>query len=149
MRLAESQKIVLEVSEWVNKTIGRVEIEVKSREDEELLSSKKYIFYKGLDDLKILYPWADLQLDDDYYQESDENDFMENYGMWDSEDKKYIGTGIPRKEYFESLPPIRPIYLGSGEVEFYRFVMKLNSLGKSYLELNDFLEFGNQLKIKF
>jgi hypothetical protein len=153
IQLLQQEKVVLEVSEWVNKTIGRVGIEIKKVDDdsgeEELLSSKGYIFYKGLDDLKGLFPWADLELDDEYYEDDDRQDFLDNYGIWDSEDKKYIDTIITFAEYLESLPPVRSISMGGGEVEFYRFVMKINSLGKSYLKLNDFLEFGNQLKKRF
>lgn len=150
IEIESGEKIVVEVEEWINKTIGKASIKVKKvvdECDEVLLSEGAYIYFKGVKDLNVLYPWAEFQIDKEYYEEDDEDNFMSEHGIWDSENKEYLGTTIDYHEYKGDLPKIRPIESGSGEIHFYRLEFSLNSLGKSFLEVNNFLEFGKQLKL--
>jgi len=149
MKAIESgEKIVVELEEWINKTIGKATIRVKKViDDEVLLSEGAYIFVKGVNDLNILFPWAEFQIDEEFYEEGDNNNFLSEHDIWDSEEKKYIGTIIDYHEYKADLSKIRPIVCGSGEIHLYRLEFSLNALGKSFLVVNDFLEFGKQLKL--
>lgn len=150
--IKNGEKIILELEEWINKTIGRVSIILKriTNDDNEItLSEGMYIYFKGIEDLNILYPWADFRTDDDYYEDYDHDNFMSEYGIWDSEEKEYFGTTIDFDEYKSDLLKIRPIVTGSGEIHFYRLLVTLNNLGNSFLELNSFLENGKQLIINF
>jgi len=148
----EGNKFVLELDEWINKTIGRIETRIKKIDNdanEIIISEGAYIFFKGIDDLAILYPWADFEIDEDYYEDYDEDDFYTQYGIWDSEKKDYVGATISFQEYLSELPEIRPIEGADGEVHYYRLVFKLNELGTSFVTINDFLENGIQLKLRY
>lgn len=91
----DGNKIVLELDEWANKTIGRVGTKIKrvSEEDgeESLLSEGGYIHFSVDEDIFTLYPWTDFVVDEDYYEFEDENDFYTNHGIWNSEEKRYMG----------------------------------------------------------
>ena len=152
MEIKRGNKIIIEADEWVNKSIGRVTISLKrinSNGKEILLSEGGYIHFNGIDSLQILYPWADFHTDEEYYYDYDHDNFMEHYGIWDSENKVYCGEVIDFSEYKSSLPSIRAMQDGSGEKQLYRLELTLNALGNSFLEVNKYLEFNQQLKLKF
>lgn len=145
-------KLVVELERWINKTIGKASIKIKKIIDEDdreiLLSEGSYIFFNDIDDLQVLFPWAEFQIDEEFYEEDDRNSFIDEYGIWDNEEKKYIGTRVDYNEYKENLSKMRPIESSNNEIHFYRLKVSLNLLGKSFLEVNHFLEFGRQLKLK-
>jgi hypothetical protein len=152
MRLIEEGKnIILEIEEWVNKSDGRVSLAIKdsiSKEIDNEISTIQYIhFYEIKQSLQVVFPWAEFEIDEPYYEIYDNDDFMTEYGIWDTEHKKYIGTFIEASEYYDSLPEIRPYKDVSGEVEYYRLVFKLNDLGKSFLNIMEYAENGKQLKL--
>lgn len=150
LSLQREKRIVIEIEEWINKTIGRVSISlkrIKNNGDEVVLSEGTYIHFHGVNSLEILYPWAEFTADEDYYYEAEHDDFLSEYGYWDSEDNKYIGSAIDFSEYRSNLPSIRAIEDGSGETQFYRLELSLNSLAISFLEVNKYLEFDQQLKL--
>lgn len=148
--ISKGEKIVLELDQWINKTIGRVEIRIKkvfNIDNEIVLSESGYIHFSGIQDLSVLYPWADISVDEEYYDDYDNDTFLENYGIWDPESKEYIGSSIDYQEYAMNLPKIRPMETGSGEIHHYRLELTLNNLGQSFIEMNSFLEKGIQLKL--
>jgi hypothetical protein len=139
--IKKDKKIIIELQEWINKSIGRATITIKKIDDEgdeHLLSEGGYIFFKGLEDLEVLFPWADFYIDDDFYEESDENDYHATYG----EHPPYSF-----REFRDHLPDVRAIDL-NGEVHLYRFELSLNEIAQSFLVLHDFLEGGQQTKLK-
>lgn len=144
------QQIIVEVERWVNRTIGHASVKLKKivdYENEQLLSEADYIFFNDISNLNILYPWANFQIDEEYYEDDDEDNFMAEYGIWDPEEKCYAGATIDYREYKSRLPKIRPIECAGGEIHFYRLEITLNRLGQSFLELNEFLDNGMQLTL--
>lgn len=134
-------KTVIEVEEWVNKLIGRVTIRIKKIDYDGVeltLSEGGFIYFKGIEDLEVLFPWADFSLYEEYYEESDHDMFVANYV-----EHPPFSFG----EYRDHLPELRSIEL-NGEVSFYRFEMSLNNIGKSFLKLNKYLEGGQQTKLR-
>lgn len=139
--IKNNNRVVIELEEWINKTIGRATIVIKRigyNGDEIELSKGGYIYFKGLEDLEILFPWADFYLDEDFYEESDENDYYANYGSH---------PHISFSEYRNHLSDVRAVDL-NGEVHLYRFEIVLNDIGNSFLALHNYLEGGQQLKLK-
>lgn len=149
--IAEGKDIILEIEEWINKTDGRVSLTIKENVSEDIdieISTVKYInFYDIKQSLQVVFPWAEFEIDEPFYEIYENDDFMAEYGIWDSEDKEYIGTSIDASEYYDSLPEIRPYKDASGEVEYYRLIFKLNDLGKSILNVIEFADNGKQLKL--
>lgn len=139
--IKNDNRVVIELQEWINKSIGRATIVIKriDYDGEEIEISKGgYIFFKGLEDLEVLFPWAEFFLDEDFYEESDENDYYANYGP---------NPHISFSEYRNHLPDVRPIDL-NGEVHLYRFEIGLNEIAQSFLVLHHYLEGGQQLKLR-
>src|SRR6185437_5636528 len=127
---ADGEKIVVEVDEWVNKTIGKATIQIKlvgALYTETILSKGDYIHFHNVEDLKILFPWADFTTDEEYYDEHMQDEFISEYGVYDSEEGGYIGTSISYEDFKSGLPAIRAIPDGSGEIQTYRLELLLNS----------------------
>jgi hypothetical protein len=142
--------LILEIEEWVNKSSGKAKITLKkinSHSEEIPLSEGHYLHFNGKESLEILYPWAKFTIDDDYYYDSEYDDYQNNFGFWDPEDKVYISSYDEFKIYRENLPKFRGLDDASGEIKFYRLDIELNELGKSFLILNKFLENGIQLNL--
>lgn len=140
--IQNDEKIVVEIDEWINKSIGRVDIKIKNASDflnEITLSEGSYIYFKNVKDLHQLFPWADFEIDEDYYHEFDHDDFLNEYGIWDSVDKE-LWTKISYEEYQSGLPKMRGIQQGDGEIMFYRLILSLNLLGNSFLQMDSYLE---------
>jgi hypothetical protein len=92
-----------------------------------------------------LFPWAELTVDEDSYNSYDRNAFDNECGIWDGEDKRYIGHTEDFSEWRERLPELRPYdIVGSGEVALYRLELALNEVGKAFLMLDRFLESGDR-----
>lgn len=135
MKLAEEEKLVVEVREWVNKSSGRGDFIIMaindSGETRELF--EKTILGFGIrpyeEVLPEVFPWADLVMDADHY---------ERYG-----DQDYIG----RKK--QESPDIYPYKNSVHEVDWYRFRPELNDIGKSFLTMDDFLNTGRMHNIQF
>lgn len=141
-RIDDGEKIVVELEDWVNKSIGKAYISVKSVDflgKEAVLMEGGYIFFSGVDDLDKLFPWAEFSLDDDFYEDQDEQDWIDNYAVYDREDDCYRSATMTFKEYQDRLPAIRAIEMGSGEVHLYRLEMSLNEIGAAFVKLNAYL----------
>lgn len=150
-RVSKGQQIVIEIEQWANKTSGRASIKVMkindSTNEEKLLVEGGYVHFSPEQDIYTLFPWAEFEIDEEYYDVSDSDNYYSNYGLWDPEERQYMGASITWTEYISMLPRIRYIEGGAGEINFYRLIFGLNDLGKSFLTINTYLENGNQLKM--
>lgn len=153
-------KVVLNVEEWINKTSGRGDFQLRIVDKHGIekqvfnrsfwgFGSKSYIQV-----LKELFPWASIMIDSEYYKKYDDeaienNDF--EAAMYTYSDS--VGATFDR-ETFEFIYPenapsienwikdkknIRPYRIGVGEVAFYQLVLELNEVAKSFLVLDDFI----------
>lgn len=92
--------------------------------------------------LPALFPWADLTVDADTYDEYDEDAFDEECGIWDSEEGRYIMHSEEYKEWHSKMAGIRPYTISSGEVALFQLELTLNEVGSAYLSLETFLTEG-------
>lgn len=122
--------LILEVEEWVNKSSGRGRFKLITKEANE---KEKVIFDRELfgfgcrnyeQVIQEMFPWADVIVDEDYYEENMD------------EECRY------RKKYNDTSLNIYPYANGAGEVDFYRLKLTLNRVGKSFVEMDNFLETG-------
>lgn len=145
--LSNGGSVVVVAEEWVNNTSGRGTIQLigtppGGRESLE----RDWMIFAGLrpysEVLPELFPWGELRIDDQTYEEADEELWTEEVGIWDSEDKRYIGHAQDFEEWrTERLGEgIRPYRNEMGEVDRWRLRVDLNALGRSFLQVNAFLE---------
>ncbi len=142
VQIKEGLRIIVEVTRWVNKSIGRAEIDIINADDFDKdvpISHSEYIFFKGIEDLFELFPWAAFQIDEDYYDGEKEDAYRYDNGIWDPEDQVYYFQDQTYEEYKRNAPEIRRLPDSTGELETYRLEMSLNTVGKSFLEIEGYL----------
>lgn len=146
-RLAEGQRLVVDIEEWINKSSGRGSISLGlDREDgEEPATLAEWGVLLGLSDyakvIPKLFAWADVDIHQETYarHESDQcqSDFYEGRG-WEAnaayEDWRAM---IPRRG-------LRPYKNGAGEVDFWRLELTLSRLGLAFLEVDRFATTGDR-----
>lgn len=127
----EKGHVILEVGEWVNKTSGKGDFLLKSVDDagNEITLFERTLWGFGTKPysnvIQEMFPWANVVIDQDYYEENFEFDRP---------------TNLPANGIF-------PYCNVAGEVDHYRLLLSLNSIGKAFLEIEDFLENGKLYKI--
>lgn len=125
--LANGCPLFLEFEEWVNKSLGRTPLTLKAYDEdqEERVLRETFLFYAGYTVGEMLcksFPWADFEIDEDYYEENmDEESVRFMFGL--------------RKHWDD----IYPYTVAMCEVASYRLVLKLNKLGEGFLVTDEFL----------
>jgi len=138
------KKVILESDEWVNKSSGRGSITIKIIDEDKNIENIELdwpiVFLPNWsyeDIFPKLFPWAEFSIDEEFYEEYDEQNFLLDYGIYDKEDGKYNVFG-DFEEYRNLLPKIRP-YSCDGEVASYRLIIALNEIGKAFLIIDTYL----------
>ncbi|BCB40556.1 hypothetical protein BCJMU51_5474 [Bacillus cereus] len=146
--LLNGNRVILESDEWVNKTSGRGSLILKvidsDTELEKIVLNWPMVFfpYESYNDVfPELFPWANFSVDEDYYEEYEEAEFLEDNAVWDKEEGEYMIFG-DFQEWSKHRPNIRPYTIHSGEVASYRLCLNLNELGSSFLLLDNYLRNG-------
>jgi hypothetical protein len=132
-------KVSVELEDWINKSLGRTSIEVFVHDEIEETHSQKWPTYFGGYGMKelagVLFPWADASLDDEFYEQNNELG-----GGWEEDRDRAadIDNGIaePAAEIVDEYPYAER----GGEVELYRFRLKLNDVGEAFLVLSDYID---------
>lgn len=135
MELAEEEKLVVEVREWINKCSGKGDFIIMKENDagevKELFG--KTIFGFGIrpyeEVLLEVFPWANLVLDEEYYEMHGDQEYIQY--------KKQQNLDI------------YPYQNSACEVDWYRFRPILNEIGKSFMKLDSFLREGKMYNIEF
>lgn len=134
MELADNGELILEVLEWVNKSSGRGEFILKKVDSNgnEIVLVENTIFGFGLkayeNVIQELFPWADIKVDDDFYDKYADRDLIDN-SMLESD--------------------IYPYENRAGEVDAYRLKLGVNEIGNAFFVLNYFLNNGNMYNVVF
>lgn len=121
--IARGQVVALEAEKWVNKSLNRTTPTIVVVDNDGIESTGHQwptMYIPGLgfiDSLKVLFQWADFSVDADFYEAYEGDDEAE----WPGSD--------------EPIPP----YAENDEVEYYRFRLTLNELGKAFLTLEGYL----------
>ncbi len=144
-----NNNVILEAEEWVNKSSGKGTLKLKvidslTFEERVDIEWSFVVFFPGqmyIDVFRKIFPWADIQIDEEFYEHYEVGRFTEEECPYDDEEEKYIYLG---NEFFESWEKnqnkLRPYKNGAGEVDFYRLKLLLNDIGKTFLKLDTFLE---------
>jgi len=87
---------------------------------------------------QALFPWANIRADEEFYYDYDHELFVEACGMWDSEEKRYIGYSQDFHEWRSQFADVRPFEVTSGEVAKFRLELALNELGRAFLLVDEY-----------
>lgn len=138
--------LFLEAEEWINKSSGRGSIRIiarsKAGETTEFDWPYVYPFIPNVVLFYKLFPWADFDVDEDFYHDYDEANFDSNCGIWDGEDKTCIGHTEEFGEWRRRLSPVRPYKIVVDEVAHFRLKMSIGKLGRAFLIVDKYLNSG-------
>ena len=126
--LSQGGRLFVVTQEWHNKSLGRSPITIIYQNEnlEERTAKEWFVWYIGysLEELIQLYfPWADIGIDEEFYDENFSESFYDVY------------TDMYIKNH-----NIYPYEVLAGEVSNYRLELTLNELGKSFLTIVDYIE---------
>lgn len=133
----------MEAEQWVNKMSGRSAFRLFTKTDggEQEIHNWPYVLLAGSEIPDVLaknFPWADISLDQEFYEEYEESQrpiFGEaDYLLY--EDDPFV---------YEEFDPydFHPYDISSGELALYRFHLKLNEFGKAYRRVETFIATGD------
>jgi hypothetical protein len=145
--LRDGGTVYLLAEEWVNKTSGRGTIRlIGTPTDGGASVERERLIFAGLQPysqvLPALFPWGDLEIDEETYQPWEEDQWTEEVGIYDSEEGGYIGWVEGFEEWRASRfgDQLRPYRNEAGEVDYWRLRLRLNELGLSFLRVDEYLE---------
>jgi hypothetical protein len=138
--------VSLEAREWVNKTSGRGDLLVIAEPLDGPRVERAFIVFLGLrpyeEALPQLFPWASLEADEETLDYHDYDEWMDETGIWDSEEKRYVGNSESFDKWRRGRYPddtIRPYGEQAGELALWRLSLTLNDLGRGILALERLL----------
>lgn len=147
MQVIERGGVVkLHAKEWVNKTSGRGSISLLVDEGNDG-SSCEYVYpywfpFTSYSDVFVrLFPWANFELDYDFYEDDDLESWYQYECTYDREFGEWLQVGDSFEEFrsaLDSLNPLRSIDHG-GEIAEFMLNLRLNDLGRSFLAIDDYL----------
>ena len=133
--------VKLHSTEWVNKSSGRGDTELIV-DDGHDIKTYKYPYWFPFTPYELvfpkLFPWAVFSADEDFYEEDDEDAWHAEHCYYDDGNDKWITFGESFEEFRSKLDPMRYID-HAGEVGEYMLILSLNELGKSFLQVDDFV----------
>lgn len=146
--LERGGEVTLEAQEWINKTSGRVDLRLiaEPANGSDPIERHFVVFLGGLrpyaEALPELFPWATVYADEGALEAHDEEEWMEETGIWDSDDKCYVGNTETFADWHAgrySAGALRPHAESMGEVAHWRLSLALNDVGRGVLALERLL----------
>ncbi|MGG3509832.1 DUF4365 domain-containing protein [Paenibacillus lautus] len=138
--------VILESDEWIHKSSGKGSMTLKiiSQTMEEKVALDWPMVFFPMQDYKDVFnkvfPWANISIDEDFYEDYDQDQFMLEECPYDSEEGEYIFVEEWYEEWKDAQEEIRPYSNSAGEVDHYRLKFELNDLGITFLKLDRYLE---------
>jgi hypothetical protein len=147
-KLARGDRLFLEAEEWINKTSGRGSLRLLAQDsngNDTTVRDWPFVMFPGMlyvEVLPALFSWADLSIDDEFYEKYDRDQYDLECGAWDNEDHRYILYTEDYGDWRSQFASIRP-YECDGEVAKFRLELQLNKVGKAFLDIEDYLLRGS------
>ena len=134
-------EVKLHSTEWIHKSSGKGDTKLivnDGQETKEYAYPYWFPFTPYTDVFPQLFPWADFSVDEEFIEESDSELWQQLHCWYDSEMDDWIVVGDTFEQFRQKLHPMRYVDY-AGEVAEYMLVLSLNELGKSFLEVEQFI----------
>ena len=134
-------EVKLHSTEWIHKSSGKGDTKLivnDGQETKEYAYPYWFPFTPYTDVFPQLFPWADFSVDEEFIEESDSELWQQLHCWYDSEMDDWIVVGETFEQFRQKLHPMRYLEHAS-EVAEYMLVLSLNELGKSFLEVEQFI----------
>jgi len=120
-------KLNVFTQEWHNKSLGRGPFQIilidKNGDEKIVREWTKFYTYSVEKLIEKTFPWADIEIDEDFYGANFDESYYDVY-----------------TDMYKSVSKIYPYNVLSGEVSEYRINLKLNKVGRAFLDLEEYLE---------
>lgn len=134
-------EVKLHSTEWIHKSSGKGDTKLivnDGQETKEYAYPYWFPFTPYTDVFPQLFPWADFSVDEEFIEESDSELWQQLHCWYDSKMDDWIVVGETFEQFRQKLHPMRYLEHAS-EVAEYMLVLSLNELGKSFLEVEQFI----------
>lgn len=134
-------EVKLHSTEWIHKSSGKGDTKLivnDGQETKEYAYPYWFPFTPYTDVFPQLFPWADFSVDEEFIEESDSELWQQLHCWYDSKMADWIVVGETFEQFRQKLHPMRYLEHAS-EVAEYMLVLSLNELGKSFLEVEQFI----------
>lgn len=150
MKIAQSEGgLWMEAEQWINKSSGRSSLRLftKTSTGEQTIKEWPFVMLPGWklpEAIEHHFPWAILQLDQDFYEKHYESEHpFGTEPVFDDETGEFLFdvanlNGELENDFFDA-DDLRPYDVSSGELAMYRFRMQLNDLGNAFFTVERFL----------
>ena len=139
--IQDGGEVKLHSTEWVNKSSGKGDTELII-DDGNSIQKYSYPYWFPFtpytEVFPKLFPWAEFSADEDYFEDNDMELWRMYHCYYDKVDDEWLVVGDTFEEFRKKLSPMRYID-HAGEVAEYMMILKLNALGKAFLEMDKFV----------
>lgn len=149
--VAEGNRLVIDIEEWVNKSSGRGSISLGIYHDlgQEPTRLAEWGVLLGRESyaevIPRLFAWADVEVHEETYDEADYDDAYEAECVWnDSEGDRIVTEDYAEWAAGRKLPALRPYRNEQDEVDYWRLELTLNELGTAFLLVDRFATDGER-----
>lgn len=144
--LANGERLVIEVEEWINKSSGRGAIKLGVVGPDGLAPDVRANWAIRLPGSEFhsaipnLFSWAELNLHQETYEAADRERYESECVGYDSNDRQYQSMSFDEWALNQNLEmdAYRPYLQLMGEVEYTMLELTLNDLGKAFLTVDQF-----------
>lgn len=151
--LLAGEELAVDIAHWINKsssrgdiTVGVVSEDPYSGDPPGLKAIESFTVFGASGTrqfVETFFPWAEVTVDEDFvYSLEDElyGDYLAATGTYDSEDGRYLDIrGTFSMEPFLNPDSPAPYAEHAGEIESYRFRIKLAELGRAFAVVDEYL----------
>lgn len=133
--------VKLHSEEWVNKSSGRGDTEIIVDDGKEVQKYSYPYWFPFTPYTEVfprLFPWAKFKADEEFFEEDDIALWRDLHCWYDKESGDWLVVGDSFEEFRATLDPVRYIDR-AGEVAEYMMVLSLNELGRSFLQVDEFV----------
>lgn len=146
-KIQDGDDVVVQYDKWVNKSLPRYQLRIIC---DDATHQWPFVYGPGMtaaDALANYIPWAEFAMDMSAHRESATSDWEANcYSGRDIETGAvYFSESFD--EWYEEPDGVHPIH-SDGEIETYSLVLSLNELGKSFLEVSNYLSDYDEFEYK-
>ena len=136
--IEQGVEVRVEFDDWVNKSLPRYQVTISTDEEKEAWPTL-YAPQIGIEEmLSHFFPWANYSVDQDALREG-------STGQWEAEcysfrDSETGATYYSQEfdEWYEPQSGLVPVS-ENGETATYMLILSLNSFGRSFIEIDDYL----------
>lgn len=139
--IIEGKRAFIEIEDEINRVIGAGNLRLIVEDGNSNVENEVVWMYFGNFETSLskLFPWAEIDIDYDFYYGYDLEDYREAECPYDPETGEYLKGEISFEKWRSLKPSFRSYTVEAGEVAKYRFELSLNEIGEAFIVIHGYL----------